>query len=190
MEAFRETQVGGELGLGGDGLDDLVVVHQRGPHVAAEQDLGLAVVELEIAFGVEEVSRYRVDVGVAHRDDHARVGDADNAALGAVGRAEVGQETLPQGGDVEGALGGGEPFVERGDDVRILVRGEDILQLLEGEKPVHGHDQGVVGHVAGRVDQRALAVGDDEKLIGLHRLACGIIHQIVEHQTLVVAVVE
>ncbi len=55
---------------------------------------------------------------------------------------------------------------------------------------MHLHEQPVIGHVAARIDQRPLAVIDDQELVGLHGLASGIIHQVVEHQTLVFAVIE
>ena len=77
---------------------------------------------------------------------------------------------------------------EHPEHLPVLVRGQDVLQLARREIAAHRHQQRGIGHVAGGVDQGALAAGDDEELVGLHG-ARGIVHQVFEHQADVLAIV-
>ncbi len=114
--------------------------------------------------------RQGFDCGVAQFDIHALVRDADDTVFGVADPTEMWNEALPDGRRQQCTFGADQPFVDGGDDVRVLVRGEDVLQFAEVEVFAHGHHQGVVGHVAARVDERAMTVSDDQELVGLHSL--------------------
>jgi hypothetical protein len=86
-------------------------------------------------------------------------------------------EAVPQARYVDLGVGAEQPLVERGDDVWILVRCQDVAQVLVRELLAHRDQQGVVRHVAGGIDQRAFAVGDDEELVGLHGVAFGVVDE-------------
>jgi hypothetical protein len=54
--------------------------------------------------------------------------------------------------------------------------------FIERKKPAHRDDQRVVGHLPCGIDHRAYAVGDDQELVCLNRLAFRTVDQVVEHQ--------
>ncbi len=160
---------------------DLRVDHRRA-QVAREQDARHRIVELEVALRVQEVRRHRQQVRLPDRDRHAGVGDRQDAAVGLAHVAEVRQEAFPHARDQDVAVRAREPAPGRGDDVRVRVRGQHIVELLGREVLVHRQVQRVVRHVAARVDQRAVAMVDDEELVGLDRLVVVVVDQVRKHQ--------
>ena len=157
--------------------------------VARKQDAADRVPELEVAFGMHEVRGQCHQFGAAHRNAHARVGNAHDAALRFARLAKVRCKPLPQAGDVELGLGAGHPAVERRDDVGVGVRGQDFVQLLRRKVAPHGQQHFVVGHVATRVDDAAVVVVNHQKLVGLHGIAA-LVGQVAEHQAHMPVVVE
>lgn len=108
---------------------DLRVDHRRA-QVAREQDARHRIVELEVALRVQEVRRHRQQVRLPDRDRHAGVGDRQDAAVGLAHVAEVRQEAFPHARDQDVAVRAREPAPGRGDDVRVRVRGQHIVELL------------------------------------------------------------
>src|SRR5690606_22362393 len=111
----------------------------------------------------------------------------DAVADGQVAGGQVRQEARPQFGADHPCAGVQQPFVQGGDDVRILVGGEDVGQVLHRNVLGQFQRQRGIGQVAARVQQQVLLVVGNQELVGLHAVAAD---QIVEHQALVGTVVE
>ncbi|MNT29953.1 hypothetical protein D3C72_1657200 [compost metagenome] len=116
--------------------------------------------------------------GILHRND---------AVFRFAHLGEVGNEALPHAGDDQRRLGGGEPAVQRRDDVRIGVRGNQVRELVRRKIAHHAHVQLVEGQIATRIDDGSGAMVHDQELVGLYGLRV-FLHQIGEHQTSVVFV--
>ena len=74
-----------------------------------------------------------LDHRVAHGDVHPMVGNGDHAAFGLffhVAGHQVRHETFPEFGDDDLGFAIHQPFVQGGNDVWILVRGEDIVDVF------------------------------------------------------------
>lgn len=118
------------------------------------------VIQLEVAHRVQEMRRHGLQLAVAERDRLAAIGQRDDAVVGAdavaegqvVGR-QVRQEARPQLGTDHPRPGVQQPLVQRGDDVRVLVRGEDVGQRLH--RDVLGQLQRQRGVGSGRRPDRA-----------------------------------
>lgn len=109
------------------------------------------------------------------------VGHADDPALRLADLGEVRHEALPHARDHELRAGRREPAVERGNDVRVGVRRDDVRQLLRREMARHAQKELVERQVAAGVDDGAGAVVDDEELVRLHGVAVAA-DQVGEHQ--------
>ena len=68
--------------------------------------------------------------------------------------------------------------------------GKNEIQPAGRKEALHGHQQAVVGHVAARVDQGPVITIDNQELIALHGMVSLLVHQIVEGQTGMLAIVE
>ena len=129
VETFHVLQVRVEVG-------DFEVIHAEcGAEVASVEDLGDRVVDLHVAHAVQEVRGQGVQRRAAHFERHALVGDAQQPVLKQVVQAEMRHEAQPQRGDVRGGVGGHQPAIDRGDDVRVLVREEQVAQPGRGQGP-------------------------------------------------------
>jgi hypothetical protein len=128
------------------------------------------------------------ELAVANGDAHARIRHGHDAACGLAWLAEVRHKALPQLGHVQfcGRCGR-HPAVERADDVRVGVRGQDGRELRWREVARHRQVQLAVGQVAARIDDGAGVFVDDEELVGLNGLA-SFVAQVREHQADVVTV--
>src|SRR5690606_40465689 len=122
---------------------------------------------------------------VGQRND-AVVGVDATAQRQVVG-GQVRQEACPQLGADHPRTGVQQPFVQGGDDVRVLVRGEDVGQVLHRNVLGQFQRQGGVGQIAARVEQQVLLIVSDQELVGLNAFAAD---QVIEHQALVAAVIE
>ena len=80
-------------------------------------------------------------------------------------------KTHPELGDVEASLRARHPAIERGNDVGVSVRGQNLAQVLHRKIAPNRQQQFVIRSIATRVDQRACVAMHDEELVGLHRLA-------------------
>lgn len=157
-------------------------MHHRRSQVARKQDARLRIVELEVAFRVQEVRRHRQHVRVAERDRHARIRNRHDATLGLAHVAEVRHKPLPHARDQDVAARTREPSSGGGNDVRVGMRGEHIVELLRRKVAVHRQEERVVCHLAAWVDERAVAVVDDEELVGLHRQSVVVVDEVGKHQ--------
>ena len=186
VKRFHFRDMGGQRG---DGLGRV----GRGAHghaeVARKQDAADRVPKLEVAFGVHEVRRQRHDFAATQADAHAGVGNADDAALRFAGLAKVRRKPFPQARNVERGLGAGHPAVERGNDVRVGVRGQDHGQFLRRKIAAHREQQLVVGHVAAGVDDGAGVAVDHQKLVGLHRFTA-LVAEVGKHEAHMAVLVE
>lgn len=91
-------------------------------------------------------------------------------------------EALPDARDDELGRRRGQPAIERGNDVRIGVRGDQVEELLRLEVARAGRQQFVEGQVAARVDDGAMVVVHDQELVGLDGIS-DLFHQVREHET-------
>ena len=161
---------------------------QRGAEIAAVQDLRGGIVDVEVAAGVEEVGRQHHELGAREVEEGALVVDALQAIHHQLVEAEVGDEAQPQLGGVGVGVGGHQPAVDGGDDVRVLVRQEQVAQLgVRAEQAERLRQHAVVDLVATRIEQHRVGAVDDQVLVGLHREAT---REVLEQHVLVVAGVE
>ena len=157
-----------------------------GPEITGEQDAALGIEKLEIALGVQEMCGYRFELNAAELQIHPFIRDRHNSA-GELPRArKVRDETLPQSRHNDLAVGADQPFVQRGDNVRILVGSDHIVEALHVHVVADTHEQCRIGEVAARVDQCSMVTVADQELVGLH---CLTRHQIAKRHTDVVALV-
>lgn len=143
---------------------------------------------------MQEMRGDRLQRAVAESDRLAAVGQRHDPVVGVdamadrqvVGR-QVRQEARPQLGADHPGAGVQQPLVEGGDDVRVLVRSEDVVQLLQRKAFRQFQRERRVGQVAAGIEQQVLAVVDDQELVGLDPFAAD---EVIETQALVAAVVE
>ena len=96
----------------------------------------------------------------------------------------MGGEARPQLGNHQRRVGAGQPPIERGDDVRIGMRSDQVGQVLRREVVRKRQIQLVESDRPTRVDHGAHAVVNNQKLIGLYGLTV-LIDEVGEHQALV-----
>lgn len=165
VEALHVREVGVEVG-------DLAVGHaEGGAEVAAVEDLRDRVVDVKIAAGVEEVGGEDEELAAAEVEGHAPVRDALEAVDDEAIDAEVRDEPEPDVGGVGVGVGGHEPAVDGGDDVRVLVAEEEVLELAALEDRGGIAEGLAVGLVAAGVEDDALAFVDDDVVVRLDGLA-------------------
>ncbi len=80
-----------------------------------------------------------------------------------------------------------DPAVDGTDNVRVLVRGEDVVHVADVHVARSGHRQWGISQVAARIDQCFVFAVDNQELVGLDALAG---YQGIEHQAFVVSVIE
>ncbi len=78
-------------------------------------------------------------------------------------------EAQPQRGDVRGGVGGHQPAIDRGDDVRVLVREEQVAQPAAAQGREGLRQNLGIDLVPAGIEQHGLAVMHDEVLVRLHR---------------------
>ncbi len=157
----------------GEGVPGFLPAEQRHAQIAGEQDFAHRVIELEVALGMHEVRRQQPQAGLAVAQSATRVGDGDDAVIGLAQFAEVRGKPGPEGGNHQLGLGGGHPAVERGDDVGVGMRGQDVVELARRDVFAHGQAELVVGHVSARIEDDSFPVINDQELVGLHRFFVG-----------------
>jgi len=158
LSEVRDRLLG--LGAGGHGH----------PEVAGEQDAADRVVELEVALRVHEVRGQQPQVMPTDAQFAAGIGHANHSVLGLADFGEMGRETLPDARDHELGPGRRHPAVQRGNDVGVGVRDQQVAEFAGREVLRHAQEQLVEGQVASGVEDGARAIVDDQELIGLHRL--------------------
>ena len=127
VKTFHVTDVTGEIG---HRLGSLLVRHQRSAKVARKQDLGHRIVELEISFSVHEMGRYGQYLAVPQPDRHTGIRNPHNTVRDILAGRKVRDETRPEAGDHDLALGCDEPLVDRRDDIGIRMGGEYVIKIL------------------------------------------------------------
>ncbi len=168
VEAFHPGDVRLQLG---DRLLRFLARHQRHAQVTGEQDAADRVVEVEVAFRVHEVGRQQPQIVRTQRQAAAGIGHADHAVVGLADLGEVRGEALPDARDHQLGLGAGHPAVQRGDDVGVGMRGDQVRELARHEVLRHVEEQLVEGQVAARIDDGAGVTVADQELVGLHGLS-------------------
>ena len=123
----------------------------------------------------------------AERKKATRVGHADDAVFGLAGLGEMGREAFPDARNHELGARRGQPAIQRGDDVRVRVRGDQIGKLLRREIARHAHVEFIEGQVAARIDDGAFVVIDDQELVGLDRFSV-LLDEIGKHEAYVIFV--
>ncbi|MPM34448.1 hypothetical protein SDC9_81031 [bioreactor metagenome] len=123
---------------------------------------------MEVAFRMHEVGRQDHKLGAAQWQVRALVRHADHAVLGLADFGEVGRKTLPDARDHQMGACAGHPAVQRGNDVRVGVRGDQVRQAVGREVLGHAHEQLVERQITARIDDRAGVAVDNQELIGLH----------------------
>jgi len=186
MEALHLEQMGVEVRHRFQGF---LLGHDGGAQIPGKENLGDRIVELEIALGMEKVGRQGLQLTVAQGNFRAPVRNADDPAANVPARGEVGDETNPQIGDHDLAMGGHEPLIHRSDNVRVRMGGQEQVQIPGGEIFLHAHEQPGIGHIAARVDQGAVAIVRNEELVGLDHIVLVVVDQVVEGKADVLAVV-
>ncbi len=96
-------------------------------------------------------------------------GMRQQAVLHQVVQAEMRHEALPQRGDVRGGVGGHQPAIDRSDDVRVLVREEQVAQSAAAEGREGLRQNLGIDLVPARIEQHGLTIVHDEVLVRLHR---------------------
>ena len=126
-------------------------------------------------------------LAVAQRQASARVRYANDAVFRFAHLGEVRCKALPDARDDQLCARAAHPAIQRGDDVRVGMRGNQIGELLRREMPRHAHEQLVESQVATGINDGARAVVHDQELVGLNRLTV-LLDEVGEHQTDVVFV--
>ena len=117
--------------------------------------LAIGVVKMEVAHAVQEVRGERVQRFSAHFECHALVGDAAQPFLHQMVEAEMRHKAHPQRGDIGCGVGGHQPAIDGGDDVRVLVREEQVAQLGVAEGREGLHQNLAIDLVPARIEQHA-----------------------------------
>ena len=104
------------------------------------------------------------------REEHSFIGDADDTTERFTRPCVVRYETIPDIGNDNLRLGQRNPLAERRNDIRILMRGEDIRHFIALAILPGGHEQVGKGKLAAWIDDGDLIIVDDDELIGLDTL--------------------
>ena len=184
MKAFHACNMRAEIG---DGLPGFCASGQGYAQVAREQNLADRVIEVEVALGMQEMRGQQHQFAMAQRQASARIGHPDDAIFRLAHLGEVRCKALPDARDDQLRARAAHPAVQRGNDVRVGMRGNQIGELLRRKMPRHAHEQLVESQIAAGIDDGSRAVVHNQELIGLNGLAV-LLDEVGEHQADVVFV--